>query len=51
MSSDINCNTIILHKMEKKKIKKEKETLGNTDILGCEFRSALQKVRPKDSAY
>lgn len=33
------------------KKKKKKEILDNTDILRCEFKSALQKVRPKDSAY
>lgn len=49
MPSDINCNTIIVHKVGKKK--KKKGIVDNTDILGCEFKSALQKVRPKDSAY
>lgn len=45
MPFDINDNAIILHKVQKKEI------LDNTDILGCKYKSALQKIRPKDSAY
>lgn len=45
MPSDINYNAIILHNVQKKEIS------DNTDILGCKYKSALQKIRPKDSVY
>lgn len=45
MPSDINYNAIILSKVQKKEIS------VNTDISGCKYKSALEKFRPKDSAY
>jgi len=45
MPSDINYNTIILHKVQKNEIS------SNTDIPGCEYKSALQKFRRKERAY
>lgn len=50
MRSDINCIYCIIS-FYIKLGGVEKEILDNTDILGCEFKSVFQKVRPKDSAY